>query len=58
MGGFVWFAPLVAFAVAIFFTVGPWFAASWVEHRLSQRRRSKNSDIEDQAWQGLKSKYE
>lgn len=55
--GFVWFAPLVAFAVAIFFTVGLWFAASWVEHRLSQRRRSKESDIEDQAWQGLKAKY-
>ena len=56
--GFVWFAPLVAFAVAIFFTVGLWFAASWVEHRLSQRRRSKESDIEYQAWQGLKAKYE
>lgn len=60
--GFIWFAPLVAFVVAILFTVSLWLATSWIEDRLSDRREKKKekliSDIENQIDGKLKVKYD
>jgi hypothetical protein len=50
--GFIWYGPLIAFVVAILFTVSLWFATPWIERRIGEWRKKKEKqaapDIEKQ----------
>lgn len=54
--GFIWYAPLVTLAVALFFTIALWYVASWIEKRFAERREKHRLDIE--GGRGSKAKSE